>query len=75
MSKELWLKWWSDVDGGQLARFLGVYLALPIINCIAIGGFVWSFLIDIAPSSANKLHFSLLRTIMRSVPPPTFILM
>lgn len=40
-SLDLWLKWWSDANGGKLPLYLSVYIVLPIINCTAIGAFVW----------------------------------
>ncbi|KAK0702282.1 ABC transporter [Lasiosphaeris hirsuta] len=68
---EIWLKWWSDIKGGQLPLYLSIYMILPILNCMAIGAFVWSFLIYIAPSSANKLHYILLNSVMRA--PQSFL--
>ncbi len=78
----VWLKWWSDIDGGQLPLYLSVFLTIPIVNLVAIGLCVVGkptesqprkllnlgrcFQILIAPISSNKLHYILLNTVMRA---------
>ncbi|KAH0563429.1 hypothetical protein GP486_002004 [Trichoglossum hirsutum] len=49
------IKWWTDAKGGHMGVFMSTYIAL-------------SMLMRIAPASAAKLHYTLLRTVMRSVP-------
>ncbi|KAH8887207.1 ABC transporter [Thozetella sp. PMI_491] len=62
----IWLKWWSDAGGGQLSLYLSVYVTIPFLNCVAIGVFIWSFLVLISPSSSNEMHYTLLKTVMRA---------
>ena len=37
----IWLKMWSDADGGQVALYVPVYVLLPFLTLIGVGGFVW----------------------------------
>ncbi|KAH8883332.1 putative ATP-binding cassette transporter [Thozetella sp. PMI_491] len=63
---QIWLKWWSDVDGGQLPLYLSVYLVLPVINILGLGFWLRSFLTQISPHSSNTLHQILVKTVMRA---------
>ncbi|KAI0881278.1 ABC transporter [Annulohypoxylon maeteangense] len=63
---QIWLKWWSDAGGGQLGLYISVYLVLAILSSIGNGGYVWAILILISPSTARKLHYTLLKTVMRA---------
>ncbi|KAI1207078.1 ABC transporter [Annulohypoxylon truncatum] len=63
---QIWLKWWSDAGGGQLGLYISVYLVLAILTSIGNGGYVWAILILISPSTARKLHYTLLKTVMRA---------
>lgn len=63
---QIWLKWWSDAGGGQLGVYISVYLILAILTSIGNGGYVWAILILISPSTARKLHYTLLKTVMRA---------
>ncbi|KAH8879372.1 ABC transporter [Thozetella sp. PMI_491] len=63
---QIWFKMWSEAGGGQFALYASVYMILPFITAAGIGGFVWAFFILIAPASSNKLHFILLKTVMRA---------
>ncbi|PHH63516.1 hypothetical protein CDD81_5797 [Ophiocordyceps australis] len=63
---QIWLKWWSDVGGGQVALYMTVYIALALLTCIGEGGYVWAILILISPHTARKLHQVLLRVVMRA---------
>ncbi|KAH8885459.1 putative ATP-binding cassette transporter [Thozetella sp. PMI_491] len=63
---QIWLKMWSEVNGTQIALYAPVYLILPFITVLGLGGFAWSFLILIAPASSNKLHHILLKAVMRA---------
>ncbi|KAL3958373.1 hypothetical protein ACCO45_006535 [Purpureocillium lilacinum] len=62
----IWLKWWAEVDGGQIALYMSVYVALAFLTSVGTGGYVWSILILISPYTARKLHAVLLRVVMRA---------
>ncbi|RDA86714.1 hypothetical protein CP532_4180 [Ophiocordyceps camponoti-leonardi (nom. inval.)] len=62
----VWLKWWAEVDGGQIALYMSVYFILAVMNSVGTGGYVWSILILISPYTARKLHAVLLRVVMRA---------
>lgn len=38
---EIWLKWWTDAGGGQLALYMTVYLSLAIATSVGQFGYVW----------------------------------
>ena len=38
---ELWLKWWTDIDGRQIALYSSVYFALAICYSVGMGGYAW----------------------------------
>ncbi|EED13629.1 ATP-binding cassette transporter, putative [Talaromyces stipitatus ATCC 10500] len=63
---QIWLKWWADRGGDQRALFVSVYFVLAIFNSIGNGGYVWAMMVLISPSTARKLHYTLLRTVMRA---------
>ncbi|KAK5992013.1 ABC multidrug transporter B [Cladobotryum mycophilum] len=58
---QIWLKWWTDIGGGQIALYMTIYLGLALLTSVGEGGYVWSMLILISPSTARKLHATLLR--------------
>ncbi|PHH93023.1 hypothetical protein CDD83_2133 [Cordyceps sp. RAO-2017] len=62
----LWLKWWAEIDGGQIALYMSVYFILAVMNSVGTGGYVWAILILISPYTARKLHAVLLRVVMRA---------
>ena len=37
----IWLKWWAEVDGGQIALYMSVYVALAFLTSVGTGGYVW----------------------------------
>ncbi|KAI1100526.1 ABC transporter [Jackrogersella minutella] len=63
---QIWLKWWTDAGGGQLGLYISIYLVLAVFNSVGNGGYVWAILILISPSTARKLHYTLLKTVMRA---------
>ncbi|TQS33708.1 hypothetical protein Golomagni_05936, partial [Golovinomyces magnicellulatus] len=66
----IWLKWWVDRGGSQTDVFIAVFVLLSVLNSIGQAGYGWSILIQITPTVARKLHYTLLKTVMRA--PPTF---
>ncbi|KAJ5907320.1 multidrug resistance-associated protein [Penicillium taxi] len=65
---EIWLKRWADRDGAQKALYVSVYFFLAICNTVGNGGYVWAILILISPSTARRLHYVVLKTVMMATP-------
>jgi len=38
---ELWVKQWAEAGGGELPKYLTVYLILPFSTLLGVGGFIW----------------------------------
>ncbi|KAH8698352.1 multidrug resistance-associated protein [Talaromyces proteolyticus] len=65
---EIWLERWADRGGSQKALYVTVYFLLATCNTIGNGGYVWATLILISPSTARRLHYVVLKTIMMATP-------
>ncbi|KAJ5434324.1 ABC transporter transmembrane domain type 1 [Penicillium cf. griseofulvum] len=65
---QIWLKRWADRGGGQRALYVSVYFFLAICNTVGNGGYVWAILILISPSTARRLHYVVLKTVMMATP-------
>ncbi|OTB09170.1 hypothetical protein M426DRAFT_7187 [Hypoxylon sp. CI-4A] len=63
---DIWLKWWAEIEGGQIALYMSIYLGLSVLTSLGTGGYVWSILILISPYTARKLHSVLLGVVMRA---------
>ncbi|KND90065.1 Multidrug resistance-associated protein 1 [Tolypocladium ophioglossoides CBS 100239] len=69
---QLWLKWWANDQQSQVSLFASIYVLLAVLNASGIFGYVWTMLIYITPSVARRLHFVLLKTVMRRAPQSFF---
>lgn len=38
---EIWLKWWTDVRGGQIGKYISIYFVLSIANIFGMFVYVW----------------------------------
>ncbi|PWY94818.1 multidrug resistance-associated protein [Aspergillus sclerotioniger CBS 115572] len=65
---QIWLKRWANRGGGQKPLYVTVYLLLAIFNTVGIGGYVWAILVLISPATARRLHYVVLKTVMRASP-------
>ncbi|CRG90845.1 Multidrug resistance-associated protein 1 [Talaromyces islandicus] len=65
---QIWLQRWADRGGGQKPLYVTVYFLLAICNTVGNGGYVWASLILISPSTARRLHYVVLKTIMMATP-------
>ncbi|KXG48870.1 ABC transporter, transmembrane domain, type 1 [Penicillium griseofulvum] len=65
---QIWLKRWADRGGGQKALYVSIYFFLAICNTVGNGGYVWAILILISPSTARRLHYVVLKTVMMATP-------
>ncbi|KAF3026419.1 hypothetical protein E8E14_010909 [Neopestalotiopsis sp. 37M] len=63
---QIWLHWWTNKGGGQMALYMSVYLALAVLAIVGMGGYVYATLIVIGPSTARKFHERLLNVVMRA---------
>ncbi|OJK04669.1 hypothetical protein ASPACDRAFT_1892879 [Aspergillus aculeatus ATCC 16872] len=61
---QIWLERWTSRGGEQRALYVTVYVMLAILEVICMGGYVWAILILISPSTARKLHYVVLKTVM-----------
>ncbi|PYI23686.1 putative ATP-binding cassette transporter [Aspergillus violaceofuscus CBS 115571] len=65
---QIWLERWTSRGGEQRVLYVTVYVALAILEVICMGGYVWAILILISPSTARKLHYVVLKTVMGASP-------
>ncbi|KAJ5714086.1 multidrug resistance-associated protein [Penicillium malachiteum] len=65
---QIWLEQWTSRCGEQKALYVTVYLLLGICNIVGNGGYVWAILILISPSTARRLHYTVLKTVMMATP-------
>ncbi|KAJ5611489.1 multidrug resistance-associated protein [Penicillium herquei] len=65
---QIWLEQWTSRGGSHKALYVTVYFLLGICNIIGNGGYVWAILILISPSTARRLHYVVLKTVMMATP-------
>ncbi|OGM41659.1 ATP-binding cassette transporter [Aspergillus bombycis] len=65
---QIWLERWAHHGGGQKALYVTVYFVLALCNTVGNGGYVWAILILISPSTARRLHYVVLKTVMMATP-------
>ncbi|KAJ6020781.1 multidrug resistance-associated protein [Penicillium herquei] len=65
---QIWLEQWASRGGDQKALYVTVYFLLGICNIVGNGGYVWAILILISPSTARRLHYVVLKTVMMATP-------
>ncbi|RAK73686.1 putative ATP-binding cassette transporter [Aspergillus fijiensis CBS 313.89] len=65
---QIWLERWTSRGGEQRALYVTVYIMLALLEVICMGGYVWAILILISPSTARKLHYVVLKTVMGASP-------
>ncbi|KAI2695411.1 hypothetical protein CBS147332_9340 [Penicillium roqueforti] len=65
---KIWLERWANRGGGQKPLYVTIYFLLAICNTIGNGGYVWAILILISPATARRLHYVVLRTVIRATP-------
>lgn len=63
---QIWIKWWTDAGGAQIALYISILIGLALLNSTSTGLYIWAMVIEIAPSTARKFHDILLRTVMRA---------
>ncbi|GAB7352459.1 hypothetical protein MBLNU459_g2868t1 [Dothideomycetes sp. NU459] len=63
---QIWLKWWTDIDGHQVALYASIYVLLAIAFSMGEAGYAWATVVVIAPSTGRKLHQILLRVVMKA---------
>ncbi|PYH49541.1 putative ATP-binding cassette transporter [Aspergillus saccharolyticus JOP 1030-1] len=61
---QIWLDRWASRGNEQSLLYVTVYVMLAALNVISMGGYVWAILILISPSTARKLHYVVLKTVM-----------
>ncbi|KAJ5817100.1 P-loop containing nucleoside triphosphate hydrolase protein [Penicillium robsamsonii] len=64
----IWLKQWADRGGAQKQLYVTVYFLLALCNTFGNGGYVWAILILISPSTARRLHYLILKTVVMATP-------
>ena len=63
---QVWLKMWADAGGADIAKYISVYVLLGSCAIVANFGYLSTILVKITPGSGARLHFNLLRTVMRA---------
>ena len=63
---QVWLKWWADAGGDNVAKYISVYIVLGCCSSFLNFGYLATMLVKITPESGARLHFILLRTVMRA---------
>ncbi|RAL01356.1 putative multidrug resistance protein [Aspergillus ibericus CBS 121593] len=64
MATQYWLKWWTDADGHDQWFYMTVYILLAMATWVTNIGWVYMFLVVLAPKSSIVLHQRLLRTVI-----------
>ncbi|KAJ5794580.1 ABC transporter [Penicillium paradoxum] len=66
----LWVQWWSDANekssNANVGYYLGVYVALAVIAMVSLVLSSWYLMVRIVSRSAERLHQTVLRTVMRA---------
>ncbi|KAJ6006036.1 multidrug resistance-associated protein [Penicillium sp. IBT 35674x] len=65
---QIWLERWANRGGGQKPLYVTIYFFLAICNTIGNGGYIWAILILISPATARRLHYVVLKTVIRATP-------
>ncbi|KAK6823100.1 hypothetical protein RU639_006189 [Aspergillus parasiticus] len=65
---QIWLERWAARGGAQKVLYVTVYIFLAICNTVGNGGYVWAILILISPSTARRLHYVVLKTVLMATP-------
>ncbi|KAB8223991.1 P-loop containing nucleoside triphosphate hydrolase protein [Aspergillus novoparasiticus] len=65
---QIWLERWAAHGGAQKVLYVTVYIFLAICNTVGNGGYVWAILILISPSTARRLHYVVLKTVLMATP-------
>jgi ATP-binding cassette, subfamily C (CFTR/MRP), member 1 len=63
---QVWLMWWTTAGSGTLAVFLPIYLSFSFLQLINQGVAISSILVWIVASTARRLHWVLLRTMIEA---------
>ncbi|MCJ1311333.1 hypothetical protein MMC25_005004 [Agyrium rufum] len=63
---QIWLKWWTDINGGQIPLYISVYFLLAVVYLVGDGGYSWAISCNIGPATGRKLHRLLLEIVMRA---------
>ena len=63
---QIWLKLWADAEGEDVAKYISVYVLLGCCAIVTNFGYLSTILVKITPESGARLHFNLLRTVMRA---------
>ena len=63
---QIWLKLWADAGGADIAKYMSVYVLLGSCAIVTNFGYLTTILVKITPESGARLHFNLLRTVMRA---------
>ncbi|PYH89268.1 multidrug resistance-associated protein [Aspergillus ellipticus CBS 707.79] len=65
---QMWLERWANHGGEETPLYLAIYFLLAILNTVGNGGYVWAILVRISPSTARRIHYSVLKTVMEASP-------
>ncbi|KAJ5722964.1 hypothetical protein N7488_000999 [Penicillium malachiteum] len=66
---QIWLEQWTSRGGSHKALYVTVYFLLGICNILGNGGYGdGAILILISPSTARRLHYVVLKTVMMATP-------
>ncbi|KAB8278602.1 P-loop containing nucleoside triphosphate hydrolase protein [Aspergillus minisclerotigenes] len=62
----VWLSKWTEAGGGQLPLYLSVYIALALAASMLVLGCIWIIFLKLMPKSAIRLHWRLLKAVIRA---------
>ncbi|KAF4624351.1 hypothetical protein G7Y89_g13820 [Cudoniella acicularis] len=62
---QYWLKWWAE-DGSHMGKYVSVYAVLSVAALLSEAMTISWALIRIGPKIGERLHYTLLQTVMRA---------
>ncbi|KAJ9195019.1 hypothetical protein DTO164E3_7003 [Paecilomyces variotii] len=63
---QVWIKWFTEINGQDPGRFMGIYVLLAVTASASQGLMIWQIMIKIVVRSGAALHKTLVETVMRA---------
>ncbi|KAJ9298207.1 hypothetical protein DTO271G3_3812 [Paecilomyces variotii] len=63
---QVWIKWFTESNGQDPGRFMGIYVLLAVTASASQGLMIWQIMIKIVVRSGAALHKTLVETVMRA---------
>ncbi|KAM5453644.1 hypothetical protein McanCB56680_002853 [Microsporum canis] len=64
--QQIWLQWWAEANGGEIAKYMSIYIVLAVAAMVSRCFTFWWSLIWMSPISSINLHKILLQVTVRA---------